>query len=82
MLIKLKVDSLTKKVDKTNPTIICKVETHMLKEEEITIPEYEAVFMKDGANNNGAILIVIKDNIKMINMLMQHEKSIDEALCR
>ena len=54
----------------------------MLKEEEITIPEYEAVFMKDGANNNGAILIVIKDNIKMINMLMQHEKSIDEALCR
>ena len=39
--IKSKVDSLTETVNDTIPTIICLVETHMLKEEEIRIPGYE-----------------------------------------
>ena len=45
--IKSKVDSLTETLDDTNPTIICLIETHMLKEEEITIPGYETVFRED-----------------------------------
>ena len=45
--IKSKVDSLTETVNGTNPTIIYLVETHMLKEEEITIPGYETVFRED-----------------------------------
>ena len=38
------VDSLTETLDDTNQTIICVVETDMLKEEEITIRRYETVF--------------------------------------
>ena len=36
--VKSKVDSLTETTDGTDPRIISIVETHMLKEEEITIP--------------------------------------------
>ena len=58
-----KVDSLTETVDDTNRAILCRVETHMLKE-EITIPEYERVFREDGRNKIGGIMISIKDSIK------------------
>ena len=76
----IKVDSLTGTVDNTDPTIICIVETHMLKEEEITIPGYETVFREDGANNSGGIMVTFKDNIETKSMQIQHEKSIDQAL--
>ena len=36
--IKLKVDSLTKTVDDTNPTITCIIETNILKKEKTAIP--------------------------------------------
>ena len=51
--IKSKVESLTETEDDTNPTIICLVETHMLKKEEITTPGYETVFREDRTNNSG-----------------------------
>ena len=54
--IKSKVDSLTKTVDDTNPTIICLIERHILKEEEITVPGYETVFREDRTNNSGGIM--------------------------
>ena len=76
----IKVDSLTGTVDSTDPTIICIVETHMLKEEEITIPGYETVFREDGANNSGGIMVTFKDNIETKSIQIQHEKSIDQAL--
>ena len=66
--IKSKVDSLTETVDYTNPTIICLVETHMVKEVEITIPGYETVFREDRTNNSGGIMIAVKGNIKTISM--------------
>ena len=73
--IKSKVDSLTETVDDTNPTIICLVETHILKVKEITISGYETVFREDRTNNSGGIIIAVKDNIKAISMQMQHEKA-------
>ena len=71
--IKSKVDPLTEAVEDTNPTMICIVETRILKEEEIAIPGYETVFRKDGLWNiwwwnSGGIMIAVKDNIKTISM--------------
>ena len=78
--IKSKVGSLTETVDDTNSTIICIVETLMPKEEEITIPGYEKIFREDVTNNSGGIVIAVKNNIKIISMQIQHEKSIGQAL--
>ena len=75
-----KVDSLTETVDDTDPTIICIVETYMLKEEEITVPRYEKFLREDGTNNSGGIMIAVKDNNETISMQIQHEKSIGQAL--
>ena len=77
--IKSKIDSLTETVDDTNPTVICLVETHMLKEKEITIPG-ETIFREDTTNSCGGIMIAVKDSIKTISMQIQHEKSIRQAL--
>ena len=66
--IKSMVDSLTKTLDDTNQTIICIVETDMLKEEEITIARYETVFRQDGTNNSDGMMIAVKCNIKTISM--------------
>ena len=77
--IKSKIDLLTETVDDTNPTIMCLVETHMLKEQAITIPG-ETIFREDTTNSSGGIMIAVKDSIKTINMQIQHEKSIRQAL--
>ena len=64
--MKSKLDSLTKSMDDTNPTIKCILETHMLTEEQITIPGFERVFREDGITNSGGIMIAVKNNIKKI----------------
>ena len=58
---------------------MCLVETHMLKEGEITIPGYKTVFREGRTNNSGGIMIAVKDNIKT-SMQIQHENSIGQAL--
>ena len=58
---------------------MCLVETHMLKEEEITIPGYKTVFREGRTNNSGGIMIAVKDSIKT-SMQVQHENSIGQAL--
>ena len=41
--MKSKVELVTEATDDTNPITMCVVETHMLKEEKITILGYETV---------------------------------------
>ena len=66
--MKPKVDSLTELVEDKEPTIVCLVETHLQKEEEVAIPGYETIYRNDKTANSGEILVAVKDNIKTMNM--------------
>ena len=55
------------------------VETHLLKEEQIQIPEYK-IFRKDGTTNSRDILIAIKEQLKTIVAEVNREKKIDQTL--
>ena len=48
------------------PSLICIVETHMQKEEEIQIPGYSLVYCNDRSADSGGILIGVRDNIKIL----------------
>ena len=54
-------------IDDYQPALVCIVETHMQKEEEIQIPGYSLVYRNDRSANSGRILIGVRDNIKNIS---------------
>ena len=60
--MKCKVDSFTELVEDQKPTIVCLVETHLKKEEEVAIPGYETINRNDKTANSGGILEESKIN--------------------
>ena len=55
-------------IDEYQPSLICIVERHMLKEGQIQIPGYSLVYHNDRSVYNGGILIRVRDNIKNISL--------------
>ena len=51
-------------IDDYQPALVCIVETHMQKEEEIQIPGYSFMYHNDRSANSGGILIRVRNNIK------------------
>ena len=78
--IKSKIDSLIELVDDFDPTIICLVETHLLKEEEIKIEGYSTIFRNDNTVNSGGILIAVKDNIKTVTLEVEQEQEVGQSI--
>ena len=64
-------------IDDYQPSLVCIVETHMQKEEEIQIPGYSLVYRNDRSAKSGGTLIGVRDNIKNITntkfSLISHE---------
>ena len=77
--LKSKIDSLAETIDDYEPTLICLVETHLLKEEQIQIPGYK-IFRNDGTNNSRGILIAIKEKLKTIVVEVNREEEIGQTL--
>ena len=77
--LKSKIDSLAETIDDYEPTLICLVETHLSKEEQIQIPGYK-IFRNDGTNNSRGILIVIKEKLKTIVVEVTREEEIGQSL--
>ena len=75
-----KVDSLTELVEDQRPTIVCLVEIHLEKEEEIAIPVYETIYRNDETADSGGILVAVKDNIKTVTMQAHKQEQIGEGL--
>ena len=61
------------------PILICLVETHLQKEEEIRTPGYSQIFRNDISGNNGGIMLV-KENIKTVTLEVTQEKQIGQSL--
>ena len=64
-------------IDDYQPALVCIVETHMQKEEEIQMPGYSLVYRNDRSANSGGILI---DNIKNISLELTQENKVGQSL--
>ena len=53
--LKSKVDSIMETISDYQPILICLVETHLQKEEEIRIPGYNQIFRNDRLGNVEAL---------------------------
>ena len=67
-------------IDDYQPALVCIVETHMQKEEEIQIPGYSLVYRNDRSANSGGILIGVRDNIKNISLELTQENKVGQSL--
>ena len=67
-------------IDGYQPALVCIVETHMQKEEEIQIPRYSLVYRNDRSANSGGILIGVRDNIKNISLELTQEDKVGQSL--
>ena len=77
--LKSKVDSLDETIEGYEPTLICLVEIHLTKEEQIQIPGHK-IFRNDGTTNNRCILIAIKEKLKTIGVEVIREDAIVQTL--
>ena len=62
------------------PALVCIVETHMQKEEEIQMPGYSLVYRNDRSANSGKILIGVTNNIKNISLELTQENKVGQRL--
>ena len=67
-------------IDDYQPALVCIVETHMQKEEEIQIPGYSLLYCNDRSANSGGILIGVRDNIKNISLELTHKNKVGQSL--
>ena len=67
-------------IDDYQPALVCIVETHMQKEEEIQIPGYSLVCHNDRSANRGGILIGVRDNIENISLELTQENKVGQSL--
>ena len=58
------------------PILICLVETHLQREEEIRIPGYSQIFRNNRSGDNGGIILAVKENIKTVTLEVGQEKEI------
>ena len=78
--MKSKANSLTELVEDQKPRIVCLVEIHLEKEEEVAIPGYETIYRNDETTNSGGILVAVKDNIKTVTMQTHKQEQVGEGL--
>ena len=78
--MKSKANSLTELVEDQKPRIVCLVERHLEKEEEVAIPGYETIYRDDETTNSGGILVAVKDNIKTVTMQTHKQEQVGEGL--
>ena len=55
-------------IDDYQLALVCIVETHMQKEEEMQIPGYSLAYRNDRSANTAGILIGVRDNIENISL--------------
>ena len=67
-------------IDDYQPSLVCIVETHIQKEEEIQIPGYSLVYRNDRSAKSGGILIGVRDNIKNISLELTQENKVGQSL--
>ena len=76
---KSKIDTLDEAIDDNNANLICLVERHQAKEKKIGIPGYR-IYTNDGTKNSKGILIVVKNNFKIISVEVNRYDEVGQTL--
>ena len=77
--LKSKIDALDEVIDDYKPNLICLVETHLAKEEQIGIPGYR-IYRNDGTKNSKGILIAVRNSIKTISVEVSRYDEVGQTL--
>ena len=77
--LKPKTDALDEVIDDYKPNLICLVETHLAKEEQIGIPGYR-IYRNDGTKNSKGILIAVRNNIKNMSVEVSRYDEVGQTL--
>ena len=67
-------------IDNYHPSLVCIIETHIQKEDEIQISGYSFVCRNDRSTNSGGILIGVRDNIKNISLELTQKNKMGQSL--
>ena len=78
--LKSKLDSPQEMIDDYQSALVCIVETHMQKEEEIQMPGYNLWNCNDRSANSGGILIGVRDNVKNSSLELTQENKVGQSL--
>ena len=76
--LKSKIDALDEAIDDYKPNLICLVETHLTKEEEIGIPGYR--IHRNNDTKNRGILIAVRNSIKTISVEVRRYDEVGQTL--
>ena len=67
-------------IEDYQPALVCIVETHMQRQEEIQIPGHSLVYCNDRSANSGGMLIGVRDNIKNMSLELTQENQVGQSL--
>ena len=77
--LKSKTDALDEVIDNYKLNLICLVETHLTKEEQIGILGYR-IYRNDGTKNSKGILIAVRNSIKTILVEVSRHAEVGQTL--
>ena len=77
--LKSKIDVFDEEIDDYKPNLICLVETHLVKEEQIGIPGYR-IYRNYDPKNSKEILIAVRKSIKTISVEVSRYDEVGQTL--
>ena len=78
--LKSKVELLTETVSDYQAMLICLVEKHLQKEEEVKTLGYSQIFRSDRSINSGGIILAVKENSRIVTLEIAQENEIGHNL--
>ena len=78
--LKSKMTSLEEIIESESPTIVCLTETHLSKEDEISIPGYEIFPNSRDEGGGGGVLVAVKKELVKISVEVGKEKEFGESI--
>ena len=78
--LKSTVNSLTNIIAEKYPSVICLVETHLAKEDTISIEGYDLIFRNDSTSDSGSILIACENRLRSITVQVDEYSEVGQTL--
>ena len=78
--LKSKVNSLADIIAEKYPSVICLVETHLAKEDTISIEGYDLIFRNDSTSDSGGILIACENRLRSITVQVDEYSEVGQTL--
>ena len=78
--LKSKVNSLVDTIAEKYPPVICLVETHLAKEDTISIEGYDLIFRNDSTSDSEGILTACENRLRSITVQVDEYSEVGQTL--